>query len=376
MILPLAKTTGVLYRHAIKPILFLQSPDRVHAATVRLGASVSHVPGVNSLLKSILRFDRPETLSQSIDGVHFPNPVGLAAGLDKNAELLPLLPAVGFGFSTIGSVTYLPCEGNPKPWYFRLPKHKSLVVHNGLANDGAEKVLAHVSTIRPKSLLRHPVVLSVAKTNIREVCTDEAAIADYVGSLKLLRDNEAVSIIEINISCPNTFGGEPFTDAPRLDQLLRAVDGVGLHQPVWIKMPINLQWDEFNSLLDVIVTHSVQSVTIGNLNKSRESLATGDLADTIQGNLSGLPTQALSDRLIEQTYRTYGDRLTIIGVGGVFSAEDAYRKICLGAHLVELITGVVYEGPQLVGQINRDIDKYLRRDGFTNISEAVGSHAS
>lgn len=376
MILLAAKATGVLYRHVIKPVLFFLRPDRVHVATMEFGVAMSRVPGIRPLLRSVLRYDRPNSLSQTLGEVYFPNAVGLAAGLDKNAELLPLLPSVGFGFSTIGSMTYLPCAGNPKPWYFRLPSHKSLVVHNGLANDSTGTILARISKIKATILNQHPIVVSVAKTNNKEASTDLAAVDDYVGSLKLLRENSSVSVIEINISCPNTFGGEPFTDVPRLEMLLQAIDQLELRQPVWIKMPINLPWDDFRALLDVIMAHRVHGVTIGNLNKSRKPLAPGVLPDAVRGNLSGLPTQALSDKLIEQTYRYCGDHLTIIGVGGIFSAEDAYRKICLGASLVELITGVIFEGPQLIGLINHDLDKFLQRDGFKNIQEAVGSRAS
>lgn len=329
-----------------------------------------------SVIRRILRDDHLDTLSQTIDGVYFQNPIGLAAGLDKNAEILPLMPAVGFGFSTVGSVTHQPCAGNPKPWYFRLPKYKSLLVHNGLANEGIVQVLSRIAKMQRDDLKHHPVVLSVAKTNVPEVCTDDAAIADYIGSLTMLEGDTDISVAEINISCPNTFGGEPFTDAPRLEKLLDAVDELGIHIPVWVKMPINLPWDEFRSLLDVIIAHDVQGVTIGNLNKSRASLTPGDLPDSTKGNLSGLPTRELSDSLISQTFQYCGGKLTIIGVGGIFSAEDAYRKICLGANLVELITGVIYEGPQLVGQMNRDLDRLIKKDGFETVADAVGSRAS
>ena len=138
-------------------------------------------------------------------------------------------------------------------------------------------------------------------------------------------------------------------------------------------MPINHSWREFNALLKVIVKHNIQGVTIGNLQKNRGEIPPLDLPNEVKGNLSGLPTQALSDNLIAKTYQKYGTRLTIIGVGGVFTAEDAYRKICLGASLVGLITGMIYEGPQLPGQINRELIQLLHKEGYATIADAVGS---
>ncbi len=138
-------------------------------------------------------------------------------------------------------------------------------------------------------------------------------------------------------------------------------------------MPIDLAWPAFNELLNVIVRHNVHGVTIGNLQKSRSEIPSEDLPNEVKGNLSGLPTQAPSDELIRLTYASYGSRLMIVGVGGIFTAQDAYPKICLGASLVELITGMIYEGPQLVGQINRELVDLLKRDNFSTIGEAIGS---
>jgi dihydroorotate dehydrogenase (fumarate) len=152
-----------------------------------------------------------------------------------------------------------------------------------------------------------------------------------------------------------------------------AIDALDIHKPIWVKMPLNLAWLDFKKLLEVIAKHNVQAVTIGNLSKDRSGIPSTELPAEVAGNLSGLPTQALSDDLIRRTYEEYGKRLTIIGVGGIFSAEDAYRKICNGASLVALITGMIFEGPQLIGQINHDLVKLLKEDGFKNISEAVGS---
>ncbi len=376
MIRFVSKASTGLYRHGIKPILFRTQPDTAHTRLLRLGGVVQKLH-LMPLIACAWKYRNKDYLSQNINGIRFKNPVGLAAGFDKNIELVHLLRSVGFGFMTGGSVTDRPCEGNPRPWFHRLPKSKSLVVHAGLANQGATAIRSRLMQYRPKHTQDFPLIVSVAKTNDTKTATDKTGIADYVGGLRKLRGQSNIAAFELNISCPNAYGGEPFTTPERLDALLAAVDAFKLKQPLFIKMPINLPWRETDALLAVIVEHNVQGVTIGNLHKKRSDLQLDEpLPADVPGGLSGLPTQALSDKLIAATYRAYGDKLVIIGVGGIFTAEDAYRKICLGASLVELITGVIFEGPQLIGQINHDIVKLLKQDGFTNITEAIGSKNS
>lgn len=366
-------TSRTAYRKIIKPILFKSSPDDVHARLLRMSRIRQRYPFTDSLVSKALSYQNSANLGQTIQGIHFPNPVGLAAGFDKNIELAPTMKAVGYGFMTGGSVTFLACEGNPRPWFYRLPKQKSLVVNVGLANEGTQAVMDRLRTYKQSLFDRFPLVVSVAKTNSPDANDDPSAIADYVGSLSLLQNQPQVSVIEVNISCPNAFGGEPFTDPQRLEQLLANIDALNIAKPVWVKMPIDLAWPAFNELLNVIVRHNVHGVTIGNLQKSRSEIPSEDLPNEVKGNLSGLPTQAPSDELIRLTYASYGSRLMIVGVGGIFTAQDAYRKICLGASLVELITGMIYEGPQLVGQINRELVDLLKRDNFSTIGEAIGS---
>ncbi len=371
----ISKTSGHVYKHAVKPQLFRQAPDDVHEKMIATGSRLMKLPLARHLPR-IIAYQNNRYLSQSVNGLPFSNPVGLSAGLDKNAEIVPLVKSIGFGFATIGSITAEVCPGNPRPWFHRLPKQKSLVVHVGLANHGVLMTSRRLAGYKKTFFDNFPIVASVAKTNSPKTCSDDEAIQDYVTSLQHLADENRVKVFELNISCPNTYGGEPFTTPMRLGRLLDAVDRVDLHQPIWVKMPINLPWAEFDALLQVILKHRIAGVTIGNLNKDRSQIPTADLPVNVKGNLSGKPTEKLSNDLIAKTYAAYGERLTIIGVGGIFSAEDAYRKICLGANLVELITGMIFEGPQLIGQINRDIVSLLKADGFGNISEAVGSRIS
>jgi dihydroorotate dehydrogenase (fumarate) len=216
----------------------------------------------------------------------------------------------------------------------------------------------------------------VAKTNSPVASSDKDAIADYVGSLKTIGTAGVGDMITLNISCPNAYGGEPFTTPTRLDRLLTQVDVIKLVQPVFVKMPSDLNWEAFDKLLAVIARHRITGVTISNLAKDRSQLKLKDpLPDDVKGNLGGKATWELSNRLIRQTYSKYNRRFVIIGVGGIFSAADAYKKIRYGANLVELVTGLIFEGPQLIGQINHGLVDLLHRDGFSNVAEAVGVDA-
>src|SRR5581483_8000819 len=338
MIHPLSAATSFAYKRAMKPVFFRFKPDGVHNHMLRAGAAVQRDAAVRGLVRTAWAYDNPLVLSQTIHGIRFRNPVGLSAGFDKNFELPPMLKAIGFGFMEGGSLTYRPCAGNPRPWFHRLPKTKSIVVYAGLGNQGVRTIVRRIKGYPSSTFQNFPLNISVAKTNSPEACSDQDAIEDYVGSLRIIQKANVGDIITLNISCPNTYGGEPFTTPERLEWLLTEVDKLALKQPVFIKMPCNLDWPAFACLLKVASRHEVAGVTISNLAKDRGQVQLMDpLPDHIKGNLSGKPTWELSNDLIRRTYHQYGDRFTIIGVGGIFSAEDAYTKIKLGASLVELV---------------------------------------
>jgi dihydroorotate dehydrogenase len=372
MIVLVSDATGVTYKKIIKPVLFKQQPDVVHARMLRTALACQHSSLIRSAMKNMWAYQNEAVLSQTLHGVSFPNPIGLSAGFDKNLELVPTMKAIGFGFMEGGSITYRKCRGNPRPWFYRLPHSRSIVVHVGLANEGAASILDRVQVYPRNVFDSFPLNISVAKTNSKLASTDEEAVKDYIASLALIKKTDVGKLVTLNISCPNTYGGEPFTTPARLEMLLKDVDKLNLTQPVFIKMPINLDWPAFRSLLRVAAAHNIAGVTIGNLSKQRNDLK-DRLPRRVQGGLSGKPTFALSNELITRTYRSFGDRFTIIGVGGVFSAEDAYTKIKLGASLVELVTGLIYEGPELIGQINKGLVRLLQADGYSNVTEAIGS---
>ncbi len=368
----ISKTSSGMYRNVVKPLLFRQSPDSVHHRMLRASVHLQHVPGYAPAVRSMWAYRNP-ALTQTIHGVTFTNPVGLSAGFDANFELAPTLKATGFGFMEGGSLTFWPCVGNPRPWFYRLPEAKSLVVNKGLANEGVDAIIARIKRYPAKTFKDFPLNISVAKTNSKDSSDEADAIADYIGSLHRIQKAGAGDMVTLNISCPNTYGGEPFTTPAKLERLLREVDQIPLSVPTFIKMPTDLTWGEFDALLCIAAKHRIAGVTVSNLTKKREQYeADGTLPSNVDGKLSGKPTFEQSNQLIAKTYRFYKDRFTIIGVGGIFSAEDAYTKIKLGASLVELITGMIFEGPQLIGQINQGLAMLLARDGYTNISQAIG----
>ncbi len=367
----------VVYVNIIKPIMFLAQPDGVHDRMVRVFSFIGRFACFRRLIRAV--FQRPvnDKLRQTYRGIEFTNPVGLSAGLDKNGEIMPVIAALGFGFGVVGSVTAKRCAGNPKPWFYRLPKSQSLVVNAGLANQGSKAVIRRVSAYAPSMIEHFPVILSVAKTNSRQVVSVQDGIDDYMATVRRAVDAPNIRAIELNISCPNTYGGEPFTNARDLELLLAATDEIHSSKPLFVKMPNDLPWAKFERLLDVIIRHKVSGVTIANLAKDRSRIALKeDLPNTVSGNLSGKPTQDNSNELIRQTYLAYGDKLIIVGVGGIFSAEDAYLKIQLGASLVGLITGMIFRGPQLAAEINDRIAGLLEHDGYTHISQAIGVKAA
>lgn len=360
------------YKHLAKPILFKFSPDSVHTNITKLSVITSKIPPLTWLLKVSFAYKNEPMLSQTVLGIYYENPIGLSAGFDKSFELLKFLPNLGFGFVEGGSLTYHASEGNPRPHYRRLKQSKSILVNAGLNNHGVSEITQRIAKY---GTISYPLNISVAKTNSPDSCTDALGIADYIGSLETIKKANVGKVLTLNISCPNAYGGEPFTTPDRLEKLLAKVDSLGLVQPIQVKMPIDLSWEDFDNLLKVILKHKVAGVTIGNLAKNRKNPAIKDhLTDEHKGNMSGKPTYELSNNLIHQTYKHYGDKLVIIGVGGVFNAQDAYEKIKHGASLVELITGLIFEGPQVIGQINQGLVELLKADGYDNISQAIGAH--
>ncbi|MCX6715043.1 MAG: quinone-dependent dihydroorotate dehydrogenase [Candidatus Uhrbacteria bacterium] len=358
------RVISTLYRSILKPILFKRDPENVHDTMMRIGSTLGHHRITQFITHTLFFFEHP-VLEQTVAGIHFRNPIGLAAGFDKNAQLTNILPDVGFGFEEIGSVTGEPCSGNARPRLWRLPEEKSLRVYYGLKNDGAENIAKRLRLSRLHEEgaggWSVPIGISIAKTNCAATAETPAAIVDYVKAY--LAFEEIGDYVTINISCPNAFGGQPFTDAARLDQLLSAIDAVRDVRPIFLKLSPDLSETELHALAEVALAHHVDGLITSNLTKQH---AHGD------GGLSGKAVEAQSIAHLTYLRKTFGNKFILIACGGVFSAEDAYKRIRLGASLIQLITGMIFEGPQLIGEINRGLVELLKRDGFEFITDIIG----
>ena len=214
--------------------------------------------------------------------------------------------------------------------------------------------------------------VSIARTNDNLVGDLDEGIEDYRISME--RASGKSSMIEVNISCPNTMAGEPFSNPDALDKLFSVLDKVSRPQPTLVKMPLNLKggWPQFKSLLDVLSAHKVDGVSIANLRKNRDGL---DIPADWQGGISGAPTYNASNELIKRTRSEFGSRFAIAGIGGVFTAEQAYQKIRNGADLVMFVSSLMYRGPQQITTLKRGLAKMLRQDGFNSVKDAVGVDA-
>lgn len=357
------------YRYILRPVFFNFDPEWVHNQAVKFGKFAGRYGFTKYLIKLFFSYSN-QILEQNILGIDFKNPVGLAAGFDKEGELIDILPAIGFGFAEIGSITGESCSGNPKPRLWRLKKSQGLVVYYGLKNSGAKIISAR---LRNKQF-GIPIGISIAKTNSPNSCETAAGICDYVKAGKLFSD--IGDYLAINISCPNAYGGQPFSDAKRLGLLLDEFDKINYLRPIFLKLPPDLKPNEIDEIISVSRRHQVNGFICSNLTKDRSNpKIRSKIKDKIvpdQGGISGRVVEELANELITQVYKKTKGEFVIIGCGGIFSAQDAYKKIRLGASLVQLITGAIYKGPQLIAEINQGLVSLIKRDGFTNISQVVG----
>lgn len=358
------------YKHIVKPhFVFNHTPDVAHDQMIEFCRVTRNIPPLMWLLREMLDYTDP-VLETTVMGVDFANPFGLSAGLDKNCDMPVLLDHAGFGFETIGSVTSRPCAGNPRPWFHRLPEYDSMMVHVGLANDGSERVIPRAEKAWTQAGSMQ-VSISIARTNDELAGDIDEGIEDYRISLERAAGRSAM--VEVNVSCPNTRAGEPFTESPEnLDRLFAALDTVERPQPTLVKMPLNKSWEEFRDLLAVLAEHNVQGVSIANLQKDRTGL---EIPRDWEGGLSGGPTYRASNAMIRRAYREFGDRLAIAGIGGVFTSEQAYAKIRSGSSLVMFVSALMYRGPQQITVLKRGLAELLRRDGFEHVADAVGVDA-
>ncbi len=332
-----------------------------------LDAETAHRLSIHALAFDLgpRRRQRSElNLQQNLWGLNFPNPVGLAAGFDKNAEVPLKILRAGFGFTEIGTVTPRPQTGNDKPRLFRLRDDRAVINRMGFNNDGLDKV-AH----RLAALPRHDGIIGA---NLGANKDSEDRVGDYVIGMERLRN--LADYFVVNVSSPNTPGLRDLQEREQLEALLGAVLTARgeVAAPILVKVAPDLKPDDIEDISAVAISAGIDGMIISNTTIGlRDHLLDAAAGET--GGLSGRPLMDLSTDILRQFYRATGGKLPLVGVGGIASGEDAYRKVRAGATLVQLYSALVYEGPGLVARINRELAKLLCRDGYQTIREAVGA---
>lgn len=357
------------YKWILKPIFFKFDPENIHDWMSDFLHFVGKYAVTRKIVSFCFNYSNP-VLEQNILGINFKNPIGLSAGFDKNATLIDIMPSLGFGFTEVGSITGKPCLGNPKPRLWRLKKSKSIIVYYGLKNDGCETISKKLNDKK----FTFPVGINIAKTNCKETVDIAVAISDYFKTYKAFAS--IGDYITINISCPNAFGGQPFTDIVKLDALLQKIMSIPKTKPIFLKIAPDISEKEIDEIIAAAIKFDLDGFICTNLTKDRINPKIKnkikDELPTENGGLSGKIVEDLSNDMIKKIYKKTHGKFVIIGSGGIFNAENAYRKIKLGASLLELITGMIFEGPQVISDINLGLIKLLKADGYKNISEAIG----
>ena len=362
-----------IYQATLRPLLFRVDAERVHELAMGSLALTSPVAG---------RLRRPPDgggrLAQDLLGARFPNPVGLAAGFDKRARAVPAWPALGFGFSEVGTITAHAQPGNPRPRIVRLPADGALINRLGFNNDGAESAARALGRWRSQGLLgRAPLGVNLGKSKITPA---EDAPADYARSLDLLHG--FADYVTVNVSSPNTPGLRDLQATAPLGAILDALDEVqarkvegraGAPRPVLVKIAPDLDGDQVDAVVDLALARGLAGMIVSNTTLSREGLASPEALTAQPGGLSGAPLRDRATALVERVARRAQGRLVVIGVGGVFTADDAWDKLAAGASLVQVYTGLIYGGPGTARAIAAGLLARMDREGVGQVSEIVGS---
>ncbi|RMD87714.1 MAG: quinone-dependent dihydroorotate dehydrogenase [Alphaproteobacteria bacterium] len=341
----------------LRPLLFALPPEAAHALTLAALRPLNRCPP---------RADDP-ALGIDLWGLHFANPIGMAAGFDKNAKVPAALRALGFGFVEVGAVTPRPQAGNPRPRLFRLTADRALINRLGFNNEGLARIAPRLAAAKARGIGPLGVNLGANKDS-------DDRVADYVTGVEALVSG--ADFVTVNVSSPNTPGLRSLQArdalADLLDRVLAARDAAPRRVPVLLKIAPDLDSEERQAIAALARESGLDGLVVSNTTLARPE-GLGSPRRQEAGGLSGAPLFAPSTALLAEMYRRTEGRLPLIGVGGVMSAADAYAKIRAGASLVQLYTGLVYEGPGLVRRIKRDLSGYLARDGFRSLAEAVGA---
>lgn len=364
-----------LYSTLIRPLLFQLNAETAHHGTIEACRIAGALPFVPQITRACLEFKAPE-LQCEVAGLQFDHPIGLAAGWDKSARALHMLDNLGFSFAEIGSISSQPSHGNPKPRLFRLPQDKAIIVNYGLPNEGADVIAPRLAANR----MRIPLGVNIVKTNYgpsAPASSDDAILADYERSVSLVHRH--AGYLMLNLSCPNAAGGKDFFAQPgNITRLLQLLKPLNIACSVFLKVSPRDDPAEHERLL--AEADAFEFVRGFSFNLPPGKPVTLRLTtprnkwEHPPGAVSGKPVEDLINRCIAGlATRMNRQRHIIIGTGGVFTAADAYRKLRLGASLVQIYTALIYEGPGVISRINQGLCRQLAMDGFKNVSEAVGA---
>lgn len=361
-----------LYSTLIRPLAFRLDPETAHHLAIAIGARLGFAAG---MMQAATRADDGR-LGLDVAGLHFPTPIGLAAGFDKSGSAIPALAGLGFGSIEMGSVSIDPSQGNKKPRLWRLPDDHAIVVHYGLPNDGARTIAERLSHIRLPVPLGVNLVVTNRGPGAAPLKADQI-IGEYVAAAGVMAPQ--ADYLMLNLSCPNTEDGRDFfADPGHLDACLAALDDMKLRLPVFLKVSPLGGVAAIERVLAAADGHGFISGFMFNLPpvKPAGMRTPEQVWRALPGAVSGPPAAALADFCIRETFRRMDRRRhVLIGAGGVASAEDAYAKIRLGASLVQLLTALIYQGPGVVRSITKGLAQLLARDGVKNVGDAVGVDA-
>jgi dihydroorotate dehydrogenase len=365
----------MLYRSLLRPMLFRLPAETAH----KLALQSLSFPFAPQLAKLITHsnVDSPPALRIERFGLTFSNPVGLAAGFDKDGIALRALASLGFGFIEAGTVTYQAQPGNPLPRLFRLPDDKALINRAGFNNEGARAFASRVTNNRPQCVLG----VSIGKSKITPI---EEAVSDYLKSFAAVF--AVADYVAVNISSPNTPGLRELQRADQLECLLQALNesnrSLAFEKrknplPLLVKLAPELGQGELEMIVDVARRNNIAGIIATNTTIARNGLRTplDQVKGYGDGGLSGAPLRNRSTQVIDTLYKLTQGKLPLIGVGGIFSAADAWEKICAGASLIQIYTGMIYEGPLLAQRINEGLAEILAGEGLRSLDEAVGISA-
>jgi dihydroorotate dehydrogenase len=359
---------GWLHKKILRPLLFQQDSERAHNFVVTQLARASKNKFTCDLIGKL--YGSPE-LPTEVFGLKFPNPVGLAAGMDKHAAAVPGWLVLGFGFSELGGVTWHAQPGNPKPRMFRAIPDEAVINRMGFNNSGAEAVAQKLTEWKNSGRWpNHPVGINLGKSKITPL---ESAAEDYANSFRALRD--LADFFVVNVSSPNTPNLRQLQDKAALDEIFAALQSLNsTRKPILVKVAPDLTFEALDEILELVAPRNIAGIVATNTTIARPPTSDAKLqkiyAET--GGLSGRPLRARSTEVVRHLYKQTKGKLPIIGVGGIFDADDAWEKITAGASLVQVYTGMVYEGPSVARKIVAGLQVRLEIAGMKQLSEAVG----